>query len=147
MTTEKSIRIMMADDDVDDRMLALEAFKENKLKNELSFTENGEDLLNFLNHKGKYNKVNAPLPDLILLDLNMPKVSGLEALKLIKEDERLRTIPVIMLTTSSADEDIVNSYKCGVNSFITKPVTFDQLVDVIGKMCNYWFKIVKLPSA
>lgn len=141
-----SIVIVMADDDPDDRMLAKEAFEENKLKNILYFTEDGEDLLEYLLHKGKYNKENAPRPHLILLDLNMPRKDGREALIEIKRNPEIRKIPVVVLTTSKGEEDILKSYDLGVNSFITKPVTFDRLVDVIGKINNYWFEIVRLPK-
>lgn len=141
-----SIVIVMADDDPDDRMLAKEAFEENKLKNNLYFTEDGEDLLEYLLHKGKYNKENAPRPHLILLDLNMPRKDGREALIEIKRNPEIRKIPVVVLTTSKGEEDILKSYDLGVNSFITKPVTFDRLVDVIGKINNYWFEIVRLPK-
>lgn len=143
---KNSIVIVMADDDPDDRMLAKEAFEENKLKNELFFTEDGEDLLNFLQHKGKYTPENAPTPQLILLDLNMPRKDGREALIEIKSNPKLRKIPVVVLTTSKGEEDIIKSYDLGVNSFITKPVTFDRLVEVIGKLNDYWFEIVKLPK-
>lgn len=141
-----SIIIVMADDDPDDRMLAKEAFEENKLKNDLYFTEDGEDLLDYLLHRGKYTPENAPRPQLILLDLNMPRKDGREALIEIKSDPSLRKIPVVVLTTSKGEEDILKSYDLGVNSFITKPVTFERLVEVIGKLNDYWFEIVRLPK-
>ncbi len=140
------IIILMADDDEDDRMMTEQAMRKNHLANEIRFVVDGEDLLNYLNRKGKYNSENAPTPDLILLDLNMPKKSGLEALKEVKNDKNLKWIPVIILTTSSAEEDIIKSYNLGVNSFITKPVTFDGLVKVVKEIDNYWFEVVKLPG-
>lgn len=141
-----SIVIVMADDDPDDRMLAKEAFEENKLKNDLFFTEDGEDLLDYLLHRGKYTPENAPRPQLILLDLNMPRKDGREALIEIKSNPLIKKIPVVVLTTSKGEEDILKSYDLGVNSFITKPVTFERLVEIIGKLNDYWFEIVRLPK-
>lgn len=138
--------ILMADDDPDDRMLAKEALAENRLANELHFVEDGEELIDYLKQKGKYNADNAPKPGLVLLDLNMPKMDGREALKIIKNDSNLRKIPVIVLTTSKAEADILKSYELGVNSFITKPVTFDELVEVTRQIGRYWFGIVELPN-
>lgn len=143
---EASIVILMADDDADDRLLTKEAFEENKLKNELRFVEDGEQLMDYLLHKNGFNEQNAPKPGLILLDLNMPRKDGREALKEIKSSESLKRIPVVILTTSKAEEDILKSYDLGVNSFITKPVSFDSLVSVTAKLGDYWLDIVKLPT-
>lgn len=137
--------ILMADDDPDDRILAKEALTENRLANDLYFVEDGEELLDFLHQRGKFNKENAPRPGLILLDLNMPKMDGREALREIKSNESFRKIPVIVLTTSKAEEDILRTYELGVNSFISKPVTFDELVEVTRQIGRYWFGIVELP--
>jgi CheY-like chemotaxis protein len=143
----KSIVILMADDDADDRLLAKDALAECRLANELHFVENGEELLDYLHRRGKYvNLANSPRPGLILLDLNMPKKDGRESLKEIKDDPRLRTIPVVVLTTSSADTDISRIYELGANSFITKPVSFDSLVEVMKILGRYWFEIVELPA-
>lgn len=142
---EKTIRILMADDDADDRYFAKEAFEENKLANQLNFVEDGEELVKYLLHQDNYTPENAPKPDIILLDINMPKKSGIQALREIKQHENLKNIPIIMLTTSNSDEDICNCYELGANSYITKPVTFDGLVDVLKSLSNYWFKIVVLP--
>ena len=144
--TSKTITILIADDDPDDRMLAEEALMENRLANDLHFVEDGEELMDYLLHRGQYTAENAPEPGLILLDLNMPKKDGREALAEIKADPKLRRIPVIILTTSKADEDIVRSYDLGVSSFITKPVTFDGLVGVARAIGDYWFGIVVLPK-
>ena len=142
----KPITILMADDDEDDRLMAKEAFEENKLFNMLQFVKDGEELMPYLLKEGEFNTDNAPTPGLILLDLNMPKKDGRTALSEIKNNPILKRIPVVVLTTSSSDEDIVKSYDLGVSSFISKPVTFDSLVDVIKTITNYWFGIVILPK-
>jgi len=139
------ITILMADDDEDDRSLTREALEEGRLVNELRFVEDGEDLLDYLRREGKYAGSNAPRPGLILLDLNMPKKDGRTTLKEIKGDPDLRQIPVVILTTSKADEDVYRSYDLGVNSYIVKPVTFEALVDVLQTLEKYWFEIVELP--
>ena len=134
------VTILIADDDQEDRQLIGEALRESRLANPLKFVNDGEDLMNYLNHV-------QDLPGLILLDLNMPKKDGREALAEIKSNPRLRRIPVIILTTSKAEEDIYRTYNLGVNSFITKPVTFSSLVEVLRGMAHYWFEIVQLPPA
>ena len=144
-TPRTPITILMADDDADDRNLTHEALKEGRLVNELRFVEDGQDLLDYLRHMGKYAGKNPPRPGLILLDLNMPKKDGRTALAEIKEDPALRQIPVVILTTSKADEDIYRSYDLGVNSYIVKPVTFEALVDILQTLEKYWFEIVELP--
>lgn len=147
MTDKKSIVILIADDDAEDRMLVKDALEESRLKNNIHFVENGEELMDYLHHRGKYaNQQEHPTPGLILLDLNMPKKDGREALKEIKADERLRLIPVVVLTTSKAEEDILRTYNLGVSSFITKPVTFSALVEVMKTLSKYWFEIVELPK-
>jgi len=138
--------ILMADDDADDRLLAQDALAECKLSGDLHFVENGEQLLDYLHRRGEYSKTTSPRPGLILLDLNMPRKDGREALREIKLDPELRRIPVIVLTTSKADTDISKIYELGANSFISKPVSFDSLVNVMKIIGNYWFEIVELPA-
>jgi CheY-like chemotaxis protein len=145
-TTSKPITILMADDDPDDRQLTREAFEENHLANDLRFVEDGEELMDYLYQRGKYAAEGAaPLPGLILLDLNMPRKDGREALQEIKADPRLRNIRVIVMTTSKAEEDVVRSYDLSAASYITKPVTFERLVEVIRALGKYWLEIVELP--
>ena len=142
------ITILMADDDADDRQLTREAFEDARLINDIRFVENGEELLDYLRRQGKYAPpVEAPRPGLILLDLNMPRKDGRAVLKDIKQDPHLRTIPVVVLTTSKSDEDVYRSYDLGVNSYIVKPVTFEALVDILQTLEKYWFEIVELPPA
>ncbi len=145
-TPTKPIVILMADDDADDRLLAKDALNECRLANDLHFVENGEDLMDYLHRRGKHAPAGqSPRPGLILLDLNMPRKDGREALREIKSDPDLRKIPVVVLTTSKADTDIGRIYELGANSFISKPVTFDSLVNVMKVLGNYWFEIVELP--
>lgn len=128
-------------------MLTRQALDDSHISNNVRFVEDGEQLLDYLFQRGAYaGEVGlAPRPGLILLDLNMPKLDGREALKVIKEDPALRDIPVVVLTTSRLDEDIARSYKLGVNSFITKPVTFSGLVEAMNVLGRYWLEIVELP--
>lgn len=143
----KPIVILMADDDPDDRLLARNAFKVSRLANDLRFVEDGEELMEYLHRQGNYaDPTLSPEPGLILLDLNMPRKDGREALAEIKADPRLRHIPVVVLTTSKAEEDIYRSYDVGASSFITKPVSFEGLVSVIRVVGQYWFEIVALPN-
>lgn len=143
----KPIVILMADDDADDRMLAKDALQESRVLNDLRFVEDGEELMDYLTRKGKYaNADDSPRPGLILLDLNMPKKDGREALKEIKSDPNLRRIPVVIMTTSKAEEDIFRSYDFGASSFITKPVTFDRLVELMRTLGEYWVEFVELPD-
>jgi CheY-like chemotaxis protein len=146
MEHRKPVTILMADDDMDDREFARAAMKENRLANELRFVENGEELLDYLYRRGRYaDPRSAPRPGLILLDLNMPRMDGRAALRELKSDPALRRIPVVVLTTSKAEEDILRSYDLGANCFITKPVTFEGLVEVVKVLDKHWFQIVELP--
>jgi CheY-like chemotaxis protein len=139
--------ILMADDDEDDRMLAKTAWAKSKLKNKLMFVTDGVELLDYLHKRGNWAAEGAaPTPGLILLDLNMPRMDGREALQHIRADEKIRHIPIVVLTTSAAEEDVLRTYHLGVNSFITKPVTFDGLVKVVQTMSEYWLQIVRVPT-
>jgi CheY-like chemotaxis protein len=140
------LTILLADDDPDDRLMVREAFEENHLLNPLHTVEDGEELMDYLYQRGKFAGI-AVRPNLILLDLNMPRKNGIEALQEIKSDPSLRTIPVIVLTTSKAEEDILRTYDLGVNSFIVKPVTFDSLVELVKELGKYWFQLVELPNS
>ncbi|MBK9054846.1 MAG: response regulator [Chloroflexi bacterium] len=150
MINQRSIQpiiILMADDDADDRLMAKEAFEEGHVANDLHFVENGVELLEYLRREGEYaDSDHSPMPDLILLDLNMPRKDGREALKEIKADPALRSIPVVVLTTSQAEQDIECSYDIGAAGFISKPVTFEGLVEIVKKLGEYWVQIVKLPQ-
>lgn len=142
----KTIDILIAEDDEEDRMLIRDALAESRLKNTIQFVEDGEQLLDYLRNEGKYADKNTySRPGLILLDLNMPRKDGREALTEIKADPALRTIPVVVLTTSKAEEDILRTYNLGVSSFITKPVNFNSLVTIMQTLKKYWFEIVELP--
>ena len=141
------VTIVMADDDPDDRLIFEDAVEEARLENKVSFVQDGQELLDFLNRDGAYSELaGSPMPDLILLDLNMPRMDGRTALEQIKSNEKFRHIPVVILTTSKAEEDIVKSYDLGANSYIQKPVTFDKFVELVTGITNYWFSLVKLPG-
>ena len=143
----KPITILMADDDPDDQLLTKDAFEECKLANDLRFVNDGEELMDYLCRKGDFkNPEDSPRPGLILLDLNMPRKDGREALEEIKSDPDLRRIPIVVLTTSKAEEDILKSYDLGVNSFIVKPVSFEGLLEVVKALGKYWIQIVELPK-
>ena len=140
------IIILYAEDDPEDRMLVEDAMEESRLANDMDFVEDGEELMDYLHRRGKYTELsNAPLPGLILLDLNMPKKDGREALEEIKVDPNLRRIPIVVLTTSKAEEDILSTYDLGVSGFIIKPVTFESLVSILKTVTKYWFEIVEPP--
>ncbi len=143
---EQPISILVADDDPDDRMMIQEAFTENRIANQIVFVEDGEQLMAYLRREELFAKYKGePYPGIILLDLNMPKKDGREALRELKADPELCRIPIVVLTTSQAEEDIVRTYGLGVSSFITKPVSFEGLVDAVRVICQYWIQIVALP--
>ena len=143
----KPITILMADDDEEDRMLAADALRESRVANDLRFVEDGEQLFDYLRRTGKYaDPASSPYPGLILLDLNMPRKDGREALRELKADPVLKRIPVVVMTTSKLEEDILRTYDLGANSFITKPVHFQSLVDTMREIGRYWIEIVELPG-
>ena len=147
MKDDKTPIILIAEDDEDDRMFTKEAFDESFVNHEIRFVNDGVELLDYLKRRNKYtDPATSPRPSIILLDLNMPKMDGREALREIKSDPKLRTIPVIILTTSKAEQDIVKTYDLGVNCFITKPVSFTAFLEVTRTLGHYWFDIVKLPN-
>jgi len=143
MDTGKPIEIVLVEDSPGDVRLTREALKESKVRNNLHVAIDGVEAMAFLRREGKY--ANAPKPDLILLDLNLPKKDGREVLAEIKADEHLRSIPVVILTTSQAEEDILRTYNLHANCYITKPVNFDRFVEVVRCIENFWLTIVKLP--
>ncbi|MGO2563975.1 MAG: response regulator [Pseudoalteromonas nigrifaciens] len=147
LTKVKPITILMADDDEDDRLLTQDALTESRVLNELHFVEDGVELLEYLERKGKFEqKDTSPRPGLILLDLNMPRMDGREALQAIKANPCLKGIPVVILTTSKQEEDMVKGYDLGAASYITKPVTFDGLVELMKVLGKYWVEFVELPN-
>jgi CheY-like chemotaxis protein len=145
--TLQGVTILLADDDEEDRAMTISALRERRVANEIRCVGDGEELSDYLFNRGKYaSSDDHPKPGLILLDLNMPKKDGREVLAEIKADAGLRSIPVVVLTTSKAEEDIARTYDLGVNSFITKPVTFDGLVQAMDAFSRYWLEIVELPN-
>ncbi len=146
-SNSSSIHILLAEDDPDDRLLTRRALEKSRLASTVDTVEDGEELMKYLRREGKYaDAESASRPGLILLDLNMPRMDGREALKKIKSDSELRRIPVIVLTTSEAEQDILQTYDLGVNAFVTKPVTFDDLANTLQALGEFWFEIVKLPN-
>lgn len=150
MNSERHIHILLAEDDPDDRLLTRRALAESSVTTAFTAVEDGEELLQYLRREDEYQDDGgreAVRPDLILLDLNMPRMDGREALREIKSDPELRRIPVVVLTTSEAEQDILQSYDLGVNAFVTKPVSFDALADTMESLGEFWFDFVKLPPA
>ena len=144
MRSGQQLTILIADDDPDDRLLIADAFTEARLTNILSFVRDGEELLSYLRREGVH--VDASRPGIVLLDLNMPKKDGREALAEMKSDPELRNIPVVVLSTSKAEEDVLRTYDLGVAGFVVKPVSFEGLVELIAGLANYWFEIAELPT-
>jgi CheY-like chemotaxis protein len=141
------VPILVVDDDIEDLEMIVEALQESRLLNKVFCVKDGEEAMDYLQHRGRFSDQTLfPLPGLILLDLNMPRKGGRETLEEIKNDPGLRHIPVIVLTTSKAEEDIFQTYNTGVNSFITKPVSFSALVQVMKGLGKYWFELVELPG-
>ncbi|MFT6583827.1 MAG: CheY-like chemotaxis protein [Alphaproteobacteria bacterium] len=144
----RRINILIADDDPDDRLLIEECLREARVSNDITFVEDGVELMDYLLKRGKYEgRSDDFMPGLILLDLNMPRKDGREALKEIRMDPELRRIPVIALTTSKEEEDISRTYDLGVSSYITKPVSFDEFVKTLSTVTEYWLRIVHIPRS
>jgi CheY-like chemotaxis protein len=144
----KSTVVIIAEDDPDDRMLIEDAINQACRTIAVKFVQDGNDLLDYLCHRGKYsNPALSPQPELVLLDLNMPKMGGMEVLAEIKRDIRLRSIPVVVLTTSRSPEQIALASRLGANGFITKPPSFNELVSIMETLNRYWFQTVRLPVA
>jgi CheY-like chemotaxis protein len=139
------LKILLADDDPDDRELTIEAFEQNNLPHKIECVSNGQELMDYLTRSSPGSSKGSQLPHIILLDLNMPVKNGLEALKEIKSNPSLKRIPVIVYTTSDSEEDIVKTYDLGVNSFVTKPKTFDGIVEAIKTLNSFWFELSELP--
>ena len=143
---QKKITILIADDDPDDRILIQTAFETNNINYTFKYVENGEELIDYLHLQNKFsNKELNPRPNIIILDLNMPRKNGIEALKEIKTNPDLKKIPVIVLTTSNEEIDILESYNIGANSFICKPITFEELIQITSTIIDYWCNMVRLP--
>lgn len=137
--------ILIADDDADDRMFLEQAMRQIGYDQTILFVEDGEELMEYLLRMGHYNELNAPWPNMLILDLNMPRKNGFQALSEIKDNPKLRWLPVIVMTTSSAEEDILKTYNLGVNSFVTKPFNYNRLVEMVSTLKMYWIDTVKLP--
>jgi CheY-like chemotaxis protein len=143
MESSLPIEVLLVEDDPGDVLMTQEAFEEHKVRNKLNVVQDGEEALAYLRREGRYAE--APRPDLILLDLNLPRVDGREVLQVIKEDQDLRRIPVVVLTTSQADEDILRSYSLHANAYVTKPVDFDSFIAVVRQIDEFFVSVVKLP--
>jgi two-component system response regulator len=140
----RPIEVLLVEDDPGDELMTREAFEENKVRNNLHVARDGEEALDFLNRRGEF--ADRPRPDLVLLDLNLPKFDGLQVLAEIKADENLRTIPVVVLTTSAAEEDIVRSYQLHANAYVTKPVDFARFIQVVRQIDDFFVTVVRLPT-
>jgi CheY-like chemotaxis protein len=143
ITLGKSVEILLVEDNKGDVGLIEEVFEEAKIKNNIHVAEDGEEAVLYLYGEGKFSGF--PRPDIIILDLNLPNKDGREVLKQIKEDSNLKNIPVIVLTTSNAEKDILRAYELHANAYVTKPLDFDQFINVVGSIVNFWLEIVRLP--
>lgn len=144
MTERTEIHVLLVEDDPGDVLMTREAFEENKVANNLSVVSDGEAAMAFLRKQGEY--ADAPTPDLVLLDLNLPRMDGREVLAAMKGDEELRRIPVVVLTTSEAEEDVLRSYSLHANAYVTKPVDFERFIQVVRKIDEFFVQVVRLPS-
>ncbi|MEA1932530.1 response regulator [Halohasta litorea] len=141
---DKTVEILLAEDNPGDVMLTKKALEQGKLANNLHVVTDGIEALDFLRQNGEYD--DTPRPDLILLDLNMPRKDGQDVLKELKTDDDLCRIPVVVLTSSESEEDIAKSYELNANAYLTKPVDFDGFIEIVNRLENFWFKVVKLPE-
>ncbi|MHB8100896.1 MAG: response regulator [Methanosarcina sp.] len=144
MLIDKPVEILLVEDNEGDIGLIEEVFEEAKIRNNIHVAEDGEEAILFLRGEGKFS--GSPRPDIILLDLNLPKKDGREVLREIKEDNNLKNIPVVVLTTSRAEKDILRSYELHANAYVTKPLDFDHLIKVVKSIENFWLEVVKLPT-
>ncbi|MCP4245195.1 MAG: response regulator [bacterium] len=144
--SDETVHVLYAEDDPDDRLLAREAWAESRALNPLQFAVDGQDLLDYLRREGAHAGRNTPQPGVILLDLNMPRMDGRTALAELKKDPDLRRIPVVILTTSKAHEDVLRSYDLGVAGFVVKPPTFESLASALRHLGDYWLELVRLPQ-
>lgn len=138
--------ILIADDDADDRLFMIEALRQNGVCHDVKFVEDGEDLMNYLTRQNGFTAENAPLPSLILLDLNMPRKNGFQALAEIRSHTGLRRLPVVVMSTSASNGDVFKTYDIGVNSYIVKPNNFNRLIEVVKSLKHYWLETVQLPD-
>lgn len=143
-TTNHEVQVLMVEDDAGDALITQEALADAKVRNRVHLVPDGVEAMAFLRRQGPYG--DAPRPDVILLDLNMPRMNGLEVLRALHDDANLRLIPVVVLTTSAAEEDIVRSYELNANCYVTKPVDLDQFLRVVTAIEDFWLTVVKLPT-
>ncbi len=144
MTTPKVIDVLLVEDDPGDVLMTREAFADNKVANRLAVVSDGVSAMEYLRREGQY--ADAPMPDLVLLDLNLPRMDGREVLQALKEDPVLRRIPVVVLTTSESEEDVLASYSLHANAYVTKPVDFDRFIDVVRQIDEFFVSVVRLPG-
>lgn len=142
--SSKVIDVLLVEDDPGDVLMTREAFEDNKVVNRLQVVSDGVSALTFLRKEGEF--ADAPTPDLVLLDLNLPRMDGREVLEAMKSDENLRSIPVVVLTTSEAEEDVVRSYSLHANAYVTKPVDFDRFIEVVRQIDEFFVEVVRLPQ-
>jgi CheY-like chemotaxis protein len=140
----KVIDVLLVEDDPGDVLMTREAFEDNKVVNRLQVVSDGVSALTFLRKEGEF--ADAPTPDLVLLDLNLPRMDGREVLEAMKSDDALRSIPVVVLTTSEAEEDVVRSYSLHANAYVTKPVDFDRFIEVVRQIDEFFVEVVRLPQ-
>jgi len=146
MRSTPHLTILCAEDDADDRLLVQDALEESNVASDLRFVQNGEELMDYLLRRGAYrDPASSPRPHLLLLDLNMPRMDGREAIARIRSEPSVRTLPVVVLTTSDASEDVQKVYELGANSYVVKPVSFDGLVRLLAELGRYWLEVVQLP--